>query len=171
MAEEEAKKTEEVQEEPEAKAKKVLPIKLIIMSVLALLLIVVIFFVVKQGILPKLFGQDALKSMAVSDGPADMGPIYSLDTFIVNLLGSKGKNYLKAKIDLEIDNIKTKEEIDKRLPQFRDSILTLLSSKTDDDIKTLEGKFQLRTEIVALLNQHLRTGKVVNVFFTDFIVQ
>jgi flagellar FliL protein len=101
----------------------------------------------------------------------DMGPIYSLETFIVNLLGGRGKNYLKVKIDLELDNVKVTEEINRRLPQFRDSILTMLSNKTHEDIKTLEGKFQLRTEIISMLNQHLSSGKIKNVFFTDFIVQ
>jgi flagellar FliL protein len=47
----------------------------------------------------------------------------------------------------------------------------MLSSKTYDDIKTLEGKFQLREEIISILNQHLNSGKIKNVYFTDFIVQ
>ncbi|MBN1847727.1 MAG: flagellar basal body-associated FliL family protein [Deltaproteobacteria bacterium] len=166
-----AKKSEESQGESDEKKKKGIPIKLIIVTVLALFMLAGIFVVVKKGILPKLFGKDTLKTLSVNTGLADIGPIYGLETFIVNLLGSTGKNYLKATIDLEIDNIKTKEEIDKRLPQFRDSILTLLSSKTHDDVKTLEGKFQLRTEITAMLNQYLKTGRIINVYFTDFIVQ
>ena len=30
---------------------------------------------------------------------------------------------------------------------------------------------QLRVEIMALLNQYLKTGKVTNIYFTEFIVQ
>jgi flagellar FliL protein len=171
MAEEAIGKQEEEQKEPVGKEKKGLPIKPIIIAVFALLLIGGGFFILKLGFLPKLMGKDALQSLAVNDGPPEMGPIYSLDTFIVNLVGGKNKNYLKVKVDLEMDDIKLKEEIDKRLPQFRDVILTLLSNKTNDEIRTLEGKFQLRAEIIAMLNQNLRTGKIVSVYFTDFIVQ
>ncbi|RLB21216.1 MAG: flagellar basal body protein FliL, partial [Deltaproteobacteria bacterium] len=62
-------------------------------------------------------------------------------------------------------------EMDKRLPQLRDAILTLLSSKTFKDIGDLSGKYQLRAEILATLNRYLKTGKVNNVYFTEFIVQ
>ena len=47
----------------------------------------------------------------------------------------------------------------------------MLSNKTHEDIKTLEGKYQLREEIISMLNQYLSSGKIKNVFFTDFIVQ
>ena len=42
-----------------------------------------------------------------------MGPIYSLETFIVNLVGGRGKNYLKAKVELELDSEKTISEIER----------------------------------------------------------
>ncbi|MBW1763967.1 MAG: flagellar basal body-associated FliL family protein, partial [Deltaproteobacteria bacterium] len=101
----------------------------------------------------------------------EIGPIYSMDTFIVNLVGTRSKSYLKAKLELELSNEKVKDEINKRLPQFRDTILTLLSTKSDGDIRTLEGKFQVRTEIMMQLNQYLTSGNIRNVYFTDFIVQ
>ena len=100
----------------------------------------------------------------------DIGPIHTLDTFIVNLIG-QGRSYLKTRIELELDNENTIVEINRRLPQLRDKILTTLSSKSFDDISTLEGKYQLRAELIASLNQYLITGKVTNIYFTDFIVQ
>ena len=74
-------------------------------------------------------------------------------------------------MELELDSEKTEAELIKRLPQVRDSILTMLSSKSNEDINTLEGKFQLRAEIISKLNQSLKTGKIKNVYFTDFIIQ
>ena len=130
MAEEAVNKQEKEQEEPAGEAKKGLPIKPIIIAIFALVLIGAVFFTLKSGLFTKLMGKEVLVSLAVEEGPPDIGPIYSLDTFIVNLVGSKKKNYLKAKVDLEMDNIKLSEEIDKRLPQFRDVILTMLSSKS-----------------------------------------
>ena len=170
--EEEEKKVEE-HEEQEIVQKKSFPINIIIFCILGLCLIGGGLFVWKGGLLSRLSVKEGENSLTSDKGDSsqDIGPIYSMDTFIVNLMGGRGKNYLKAKIDLELDNIKSIEEINKRLPQFRDSILTTLSSKTHDDIKTLEGKFQLRAEIISMLNQYLHTGKIRNIYFTDFIVQ
>ena len=157
----------ETQEEATPKRKKV-PINIIILVILVLCLIGGGFYVWKSGLISVSSSEAALDQ---NGGPQEIGPIYALDTFIVNLVGGRGKNYLKAKIDLELTSDKTQTEIIKRLPQIRDSILTMLSSKSNDDINTLEGKHQLRAEIISTLNQYLRTGKVRNVYFTDFIVQ
>ena len=145
------------------------PVKLIFICFLIIAIVLGGYFILKSGILS---GSDNT-AIASNDQNAklDIGPIYPLETFIVNLVGNQGKSYLKAKIELELDNEKLTKEIDKRLPQFRDTILTLLSSKSNDEIKTLEGKYLLREEIVSMLNQFLTTGKVVNIYFTDFIVQ
>ena len=97
--------------------------------------------------------------------------MYELESFIVNLSGGSGNNYLKIKISLELNKEELKTELEKRLPQFRDAILSLLSSKTYTEVKTLEGKSQIRAEIMATMNQYLKTGKITNVYFSDFIVQ
>ena len=58
-----------------------------------------------------------------------------------------------------------------RLPQTRDLLLTLFTSKTFDDIRTPEGKQQLREEIIARVNQVLDRDLAKAVYFTEFIVQ
>ena len=170
MAENEKKENEEEKnEEATPIRKKNIPIKLIFISFFIIALLFGGYFILKSGVLK---GSDNIAIASYDqDAKPDIGPIYPLDTFIVNLVGNQGKSYLKAKIELELNDEKLKKEIDKRLPQFRDSILTLLSSKSNDQIKSLEGKYQLREEIVSMLNQFLVTGKVVNIYFTDFIIQ
>jgi len=171
MAEEEKKELEEKEQETQeegAPERKKLPINLIIIGILALCLLGGGIYVWKSGIISRNSNEAALDEQKDNQ---EMGPIYSLDTFIVNLVGGRNKNYLKAKVELELDSEKTTAEINKRLPQVRDVILTMLSSKSNEDINTLEGKFQLRAEIISAINQNLKTGKVKSVYFTDFIVQ
>ena len=174
----EEEKNTEVQEEETQEGQetdqtpgKSLPIKLIIVCILGLSVLAGGFFVWKAGLISGLSKDSDAPSADIGETDNDIGPIFSLDTFIVNLLGDRGKSYLKVKVDLELDGEKLSEEITRRLPQFRDSILTLLSNKSHDDVKTLEGKYQLRSEIISMLNQYLDTGKITNVYFTDFIVQ
>ncbi len=171
MADEEKEDLEEKEETggDEAPRKKV-PINLIIILILVLCLLGGGVYVWKSGLLSG--GDSNEASLEEQDAEhQEVGPIYPLDTFIVNLVGGRGKNYLKAKVELELDSDKTIAEIDKRLPKIKDAILTMMSSKSNEEISSLEGKFQLRAEIMSALNQFLQTGKVKNVYFTDFIVQ
>jgi flagellar FliL protein len=165
----------EQEETPETAAgggKKGLPVKLIAAVFGLLLLLGGAGLVLKSGIIGQLGGGEEPEAAEKQEGPAaDMGPIYSLETFIVNLADERGKKYLKTKLELELDNAVVVPEIDRRLPQFRDTILTILSSKAFEDIRQLEGKYQLRAEIMTMLNQHLNSGKVTNIYFTEFIVQ
>lgn len=181
MAEKSKKSDETIEEQEEqegkqeSQSKKGLPINIIIICILALCLAGGGLFVWKGGLLSKFTGREDVKAEEETEDPAgaaaEIGAIYELETFIVNLAGDSGNHYLKVKVSLELDSEKVNPEIEKRLPQFRDTILTLLSSKTMEEVRTLEGKAQIRAEIITLLNQNLKSGKITNVYFGDFIVQ
>jgi flagellar FliL protein len=164
---------EEIEESGEETGKKIkIPFKMIALVVLFLVLAGGGFFLWKGGVFASFTQKVEEPKIAVKKGEKpDIGPIYSLDTFIVNLVDPRGKRYLKVKLDLELDNDELQDEIDKRLPQFKDTVLTLLSSKTYEDINTLEGKLQLRAEIISMLNQFLKSGTITNLYFIEFIVQ
>jgi flagellar FliL protein len=100
-----------------------------------------------------------------------LGPICSLETFIVNLADKGGNRYLRVTMDLELGNPELQAEINKRLPQVRDSVLMILPSKRFDDISSVEGKVALRDEILEKLNSLLTLGKITNIYFKEFVVQ
>ena len=100
-----------------------------------------------------------------------VGPIFSLETFIVNLADPGGNRYLRVTMDLELANPEMEAEITQRLPQVRDSILMILPTKRFEDISTVEGKTTLRDEVVATLNDFLVQGNITNIYFKEFVVQ
>jgi flagellar FliL protein len=102
---------------------------------------------------------------------ADFGQIFDLDTFVVNLGDQGGKRYLKTKIALEYGSEAVGKEMTTRLPQLRDMILLLLSSKTLDQIQDIDGKIALRNELMARINQTLQQGHIKNLYFTEFVIQ
>ena len=180
MAENEEGKSEEEEEETknseEEEQKKHFPKKIIIISLLLLFLAGGGLFVWKSGFLNN--SSDIKDNQDVSEeitdegkGKVNIGPIFTMSTFIVNLAGDLGKKYLKVKLEMELNGKELKMEIEQRLPQFRDTILTILSGKTYEDVSSLEGKYQLRAELISMLNQHLKTGKITSIYFTEFIVQ
>ncbi len=98
-----------------------------------------------------------------------IGKVIPLETFVVNLAGSRGRRIAKINIELELEGDRVYEEIDKRKAQVRDIILILLSSKTFEQVGTREGKDSLRDEIRDTVNAFLTKGKIRRVYFTDFI--
>ena len=100
-----------------------------------------------------------------------LGPIFPLDTFIVNLADKGGTRYLRVTMDLELGNSDLEDELYKRLPQVRDSLLMILPSKRFEDISTVQGKTALRDEMLEALNGYLGQGKITNIYFKEFVVQ
>ena len=100
-----------------------------------------------------------------------LGTIYALDTFIVNLADTGGNRYLRITMDLELGIPELESELDKRLPQVRDSILMILPSKRFEDISPVAGKIALRDEILKTLNGFLAKGEITNIYFKEFVVQ
>src|SRR5262249_48386692 len=97
------------------------------------------------------------------------GAIVPLDTFIVNLQ-VKG-SFLKTVIQLEFGEPEQPHTLDADLPKVRDSIIRVLSSKQAAEILSPEGKEKLREEVKDAVNNAIGSEDVVNVYFTEFIVQ
>jgi flagellar FliL protein len=95
----------------------------------------------------------------------------ALEPFIVNIYDGQELRYLKVKVEMEMSLPVPKAEQDERLAPIRDAILVLLSAKTLHDIQDAQGKNQLKDEILVTVNKLIPTGKVVKVYFTDFVVQ
>jgi len=101
----------------------------------------------------------------------EVGAMQPLETFIANLSDEEGKRYLKATLQVEFFDARVPEDFAARTPQIRDLLLTLFTSKTFSDVRTPEGKGQLREEIINRMNRALHRDAVKAVYFTEFIVQ
>lgn len=104
-----------------------------------------------------------------SAAPEEVGKVIPLETFVVNLAGSKGRKVLKVNMELELKGNEVVKEIDNRKAQIRDFIIIILSSKSYDEVSTKEGKDALRNEIKDNINSFLSKGKILNVYFTELI--
>jgi len=92
-----------------------------------------------------------------------------LETFIVNLAGSKGRRVAKVNIELGVEGEGIATEIDQRKAQVRDIIIILLSGQTYDQVSNKEGKDHLKEQIKDTVNAFLTKGKIKEVYFTEFI--
>jgi flagellar FliL protein len=105
------------------------------------------------------------------DRDDEVGPIYHMDPYIVNLADSEGMRYLKATLELELSDDKLRLEVERKLPLLRDAALLLLSSKTFDEISDTGGKMRLREDLEKKLDGLINSGRIRKVYFTEFVVQ
>ena len=99
--------------------------------------------------------------------------VFPLESFIVNLKDNagSGKRYLKATIELEVAGEAEKKKLEGSKAQMKDTILMLLSSRTFEEIITVEGKLDLKQAVLFQINQMLGGNIVQRIYFTEFIVQ
>lgn len=103
-------------------------------------------------------------------------PIFvKLDTFTVNLNPEEGEKYLQVDITLNATDAHDVTEIEKRMPQVRNRVLMILTSKLASEISGMEGKQALGAEITEQINEPYSEGaeplKITEAFFTSFVIQ
>jgi len=97
--------------------------------------------------------------------------VVSLPPFIVNLADPLGRRYLKVSIDVEVVSEAAAQKLEDSMPEVKDALLLLLSSKSFSEVDSMEEKLQLKSQIVSRLNQILDESLVIKVYFTEFVVQ
>jgi flagellar FliL protein len=153
-------KVEETSEQPKPKKN-----KLFLLAIVAVVLLLAAgsgyFFFLKKGEKPSTepsHTEAATKSVLVP-----------LDPFILNLM-EQGR-FLKVTMQLELTAEEYKDMVDSKIPQIRDAIITLVSSKSVESISSPEGKMQLKDEILLRANQAVGRDVFKSVYFTEFVMQ
>jgi flagellar FliL protein len=161
-----AKDKKDQMEEPELqpKAKKGLPMKLIIIISIALL-------IVAAGAATGYYFFSKTQSKKPPEEKPAVITIWPMEAFVVNISDVGGERYLKLVIQLELSEPGAVAELEQIKPRLRDSILDLLTPKTYKELMDLPGKQRLREDIAGRINNALTKGKVTRVYFTEFVVQ
>lgn len=160
-----AKEDEEIEDVAEDEQPKKSKLKLIVLASLVVVLGV-------GGFLGwKWYSDKKAQEQATQEDETSV--IFPLKSFIVNLLDKKGagKRYLKLSMELEIGSEEQRLKVEKHIPKLRDTILLLLSSRSLKDIRTMEGKLELKQSLLSRMNQVLGEGMIHRVYFTEFVVQ
>jgi flagellar FliL protein len=85
---------------------------------------------------------------------AEQPVFFTLEPFVVNLAGEETR-YLQVGIDLKVADSHVIDKIKVHMPEIKNGVLLLLSSKKPEELSSLEGKNQLRGEIRDAVNRPL----------------
>lgn len=103
--------------------------------------------------------------------PVNLGPMVDINDFVVNIISGEETHYVKVALTVELSNEPAAEEIKMRMPQMRDAIILILGSKDYRELQDIQGKRQLKAELLSRINSIIQSGKVVSIYFTEFVVQ
>lgn len=185
MAEEE---TEE-QEAPKGKKSNMLMIIIIVVLVLIILIGAVVAILlmdddedVQTTSTPQVQTQSTTKQRAPSGRSNanafqdsrrlnEIGILYPLDTFTVNLKSDSGRRYLKVTMSLELEGEELSLELDAKTAVIRDRVIRILSSKTLEEISSKKGKGKVSVQVMDTLNAMISDGQIKGIYFTEFVIQ
>lgn len=95
--------------------------------------------------------------------------LIAIDPFVVNL-AEQGR-FLKVTMQFELGDVANQQIVTDKMPQLRDAIITLVSSKSADAVSSPEGKFQLKDDLLLRANQAVGKDIFKNLYFTEFVMQ
>jgi flagellar FliL protein len=99
-------------------------------------------------------------------------PVTTIQNIVTNLADPGGKRYVRLSVEFDFKDDHVAQEFgEKYQARIKDTILTLLWSKTSEEISSVDGMIALRTELQSRVNQIMGPGAVKQVFITDRVIQ
>lgn len=102
---------------------------------------------------------------------SQIGVLYPMDTYTVNLKSDTGRRYLKATLSLELEGKELDKELTSKTAVIRDRVIRILSSKTVEEVSSQKGIQKVTEQIMDTLNSMITDGSIKGVYFTEFVIQ
>ena len=119
---------------------------------------------------PKEEPREEPRQEASAEPHKEMGPIVSLDPFVMNIAGTPSR-YVKISIALEVKDAKGEEHIKKVTPAIRDAMLKVLGVKPPEAFTDVNGRDAIKKELFDGVDSLFARGDLKAVYVTDIIVQ
>lgn len=113
------------------------------------------------------------KSEPATGGDAGVTQVIELAPFIINLADKNESRYLRMTISLGVAGETGAEaKVDPLFTtKVRNAVLATISTRTSDDILTVEGKASLRKDMLSAARDAADKPEVLAIYITDFIIQ
>ncbi|WP_027191169.1 flagellar basal body-associated FliL family protein [Fundidesulfovibrio putealis] len=99
-------------------------------------------------------------------------PVTTIQNIVTNLADPGGKRYVRLSVEFDFKDEHVAQEFgEKYQARIKDTILTLLWSKTSEELSSVDGMIAFRTELQSRVNQIMGPGAVKQVFITDRVIQ
>lgn len=96
---------------------------------------------------------------------------YEVKDLILNTGDGSSARFVKIGLALEIDDPKLAKELEEKEYRVRDLLINLVGHRTAVELANADVREELRGQILDELNASVGDGHIVEVFFSDFIIQ
>ncbi len=112
----------------------------------------------------------------VEEEGSDIELYYDLNkALVVNFPKGSGASLIQVSISLLVKGDETVEALKKHEPMIRNNLLMVISAKGANNLMKREGKEELRSdmlkEVGKVMEKMTGNNKVINIFFTTFVMQ
>jgi len=157
---------EEKEVTQEVESTKKSPMKFLVIGLVLMIIIPVVGFFVAS----KFIFQEAEEDEVAAD-VREAGLVHPHKIVVVNIANTRATRYLRAGVSFEVPSEDVVLELIERESQISDLLIMVLSNKELDDLVDFSGKNLIRKEIIEKINSKLVSGKIKNVYFTEFVIQ
>lgn len=108
---------------------------------------------------------------ATQGDETDVKEVIELQPFIVNLADRNETRYLRMTISLGVSDSNEAKADPIYTTRVRNAILAVITTKSSDQVLTVEGKSELRKEMLNAARSAVDKPEIQAIYITDFIVQ
>lgn len=103
--------------------------------------------------------------------PGTTGPMVAVAPFVANLQDPLGKRYIKLAMQVELRDEEAVAEFNAADVKIKDMLIRLLGGMRPQDMLGQQNQLEFKQEVVNRLNQIIGPGRVLNIYFSEFILQ
>jgi flagellar FliL protein len=105
------------------------------------------------------------------DATGEESTFHTVESIVVNPAGTAGTRFLSCSVNFEVaskGDLKAFAALD---VQIRDLLITILSSKTVEELADVTDRNRMRREMLSVINKLTAPAKAKAVYLTDFVLQ
>ncbi|MEW6412662.1 MAG: flagellar basal body-associated FliL family protein [Candidatus Zixiibacteriota bacterium] len=104
-------------------------------------------------------------------GEAGEALIHEINNIVINPAGTGGSRFLSVSFGFDLASPALAAQFERREPIIRDALITILSSKTVQQLTDPKEKEIVRYQIKKRLCQLMESDGITGVYYTDFVMQ
>lgn len=123
------------------------------------------------GVIPRLLHKEEHAPVAEQKAPS--APVFlDLPDIVANLnSGMRRASFIKLKAKLELSRAEDQQAVQAAMPRVLDLFQSYLREMRPEELRGTAGTYRLREELVARTNIAVYPARVLNVLFTELLVQ
>ncbi|MFH2054987.1 MAG: flagellar basal body-associated FliL family protein [bacterium] len=96
---------------------------------------------------------------------------FSFESIVVNPAGTAGTRFLSCSVSFQLPDGKAHKVFESAEVQIKDLLITILSSKTVDELSDIDSRNKMRREILGAVNHMIAPTTAKAVYLVDFVLQ